>query len=239
MNVEELAIGIVTRGTNLATLPRHRIEAQLAMEGATYRDLAASLNADLLLTGGPGTVSNTGYSFATESFSAQFLSTLLPGLETVKADMEVSCTVLALRARDGVVKLDPGFVFRTGRVDMSARGVIDLRDESLAVRFDNQARKGLGISAASLVNPYVQISGTLAKPALGLDLKSSALAGGAAVATGGLTVIARPLFGRFLKRGDPCEEAVERWTQATAQPISATAIAPRINGPTMRPLRTP
>ncbi len=214
LSVEDLALGLTSQGTSLETLPRHRIDSKLTMQGTSYRELAASLNGELLLTGGPGTVSNVGYSFATESFLAQFFGALLPGLETTSTDMKVSCTLLAMRAQDGLVRLDPGFVFRTGRVDMSARGVIDLRDETLAIRFDNQARKGLGFSAASLVNPYVQIAGTLSKPTLGLDIKHSALAGGAAVATGGLTVIAKPLIGRFLLRGDPCEKALKRWKTA-------------------------
>lgn len=216
LSVEDLALGLTSQGTSLETLPRHRIDSKLTMQGSSYRDLAASLNGELLLTGGPGTVSNVGYSFATESFLAQFFGALLPGLEATKTDMDVACTLLAMRAQDGLVKLDPGFVFRTGRVDMSARGVIDLRDETLAIRFDNQARKGLGFSAASLVNPYVQIAGTLSKPSLGLDIKNSALAGGAAVATGGLTLIAKPLIGRFLLRGDPCAKALKRWKTASA-----------------------
>ena len=125
--------------------------------------------------------------------------------------MRVQCTVLAARAQDGLIALEPGFVLRSERVDLSARGSVDLARERLAIRFDNQARKGLGISAASLVNPYVQITGSLARPTIGLDVTSSAIAGGAAVATGGLTVLAKPLFGRFLDRRDPCQVAIDRW----------------------------
>lgn len=215
--VDDFPMGITSSGKSLDALPINALTAEFASRGLTYRDIAANLNGQLLLSGGPGTLEDVGFSFATESFTAQLVGTLLPTAADRSPDMNVECSVLALTASDGVVYLDPGFIFRSERVDLSARGAVDLRDESLAIRFDNQARKGFGISAASLVNPYVQITGTLQRPTLGLDVKNSAIAGGAAVATGGLTVIAKPLFGRFLKRKNPCEAARERWDALRAE----------------------
>lgn len=213
MRVEDFPLGAVSRGRALNDLPLHDVDIELSASGTNLRDLAATTNGSLLMQGGAGTLQDMSLSFATESFLKQLLSSVLPSMEQT-SDMQVECSVLALHAEDGVLSLDPGFVLRTHRVDLSARGEIDLKDESLAIRFDNQARKGLGISAASLVNPYVQITGTLAKPTLGLDVTSSALSGGAAIATGGLTVLAKPLFGRFMSRRNPCKAALDRWNSA-------------------------
>ena len=213
LNWRDFPLVVTSAGTSLEALPRHDVQATLSARGDTPHQLASSLNGEILLTGGAGTLQDMNISFATESFTAQLFNTLLPMLKTETPDMEVECTVLAADITDGVVALNPGFVFRTQRVDLSARGEIDLETEKMAIRFDNQARKGFGLSAASLVNPYVQITGTLASPSLGLDITNSALAGGAAVATGGLTVIAKPLYGRFLRRSNPCDVALKRWEE--------------------------
>ena len=221
-DVDDVPIGLLTTSQDGQGLPRFNIDAQLSAEGRTTRELAATLDGELLATGGSGTLPRLGIGLATDSFLQQIADVLLPGIRGQKDAPQAQCSVLALRADDGTVNLDPGFVIRTERVDLSARGSIDLGDESLAVRFDNQARKGLGISAASIVNPYVQITGTLAQPKIGLDVTSSAIAGSAAVATGGLTVIAKPLFGRFLDRRSPCKVALGRWEDSKASRASAS-----------------
>ncbi|MEM9760020.1 MAG: hypothetical protein AAF933_12340 [Pseudomonadota bacterium] len=211
-DIDQLPAGLLTTSQDAQGLPRFDIDAQLSAAGRTTRELAASLNGELLATGGSGTLPRLGIGLATDSFVQQIADVLLPGIRgQEKSAPRAQCSVLALWAKDGIVNLDPGFVIRTQRIDLSARGNVNLGDERLAVRFDNQARKGLGISAASIVNPYVQITGTLAQPKIGLDVTSSALAGSAAVATGGLTVIAKPLFGRFLDRRSPCTVALKRW----------------------------
>lgn len=208
-----LPLGITAKGFALETLPKHDVSVRLAGHGTTVRDVAATLSGDVFVTGTEGRVRNSAVNMATESFLAQTLTTVLPMVKTDASDVRIECAVLGIQAQQGVLALDPGFVLRTRRVDLSARGEIDLNDEALAIRFDNQARKGLGISAASLVNPYVQITGTLRRPSLGIDVASSALAGTAAVASGGLTVLAKPLYGRFLRRGSPCDTAAERWAK--------------------------
>lgn len=193
-------------------LPRFSIDSQLTASGNSTRELAASLTGPILINGSAGVLNDISLSAATESFIEQLFSTLMPMVDK-DTDLTIQCAVVAGRAQDGIVKLDPGFVLRSKKVDLSARGEIDLKTEKIRIRFNNQARKGLGISAAGLVNPYVQITGTLARPTLGLDVASGAIAGSAAAATGGLSVIASAFYGRFLKQGNPCKEALERWEE--------------------------
>ena len=49
----------------------------------------------------------------------------------------------------------------------------------------------LSVSAAELVNPYVQIVGKLAQPRLAVGETGVLITGGVAVATGGLPLLAR------------------------------------------------
>jgi len=216
-NARDLPFGLLTETGDSTGLPVYTLDATLSARGQGTRDLAASLTGELLMTGGAGTLPRLGIGLATDSFLQQIADVLLPDLAGERRSPRAECSILGVRARDGVLTLDPGFVSRTERVDLSARGAINLTTERLAIRFDNQARKGLGISAASLVNPYFQVTGTLARPRLSLDVAGSALAGGAAVASGGLTVLARPLLGRFLRRRSPCDVALKRW-EDTAEP---------------------
>ena len=216
LRLDALPIGVLAPGDSADRLPRHELQIALSARGANTRELAASVDGTVLLRGGEGQIDDSNMRFATHSFLEQLLLTLLPVGER-KGGVDVECTVLALRADQGVLYLDPGFATRTGRVDLSARGTIDLQSERLRLRFDNQARRGLGISAASLVNPYVQVSGTLARPTLGLNVAGSTLAGGAAVASGGLTVLAKPLLGRLLGRKNPCEVALARWESGAGE----------------------
>ena len=221
LRLDGIPIGVVAPGGTPEQLPQHELAIALDAGGSGTRELAASLDGTLLLRGGEGQINDSNLRFATNSFIEELLLTLLP-VGARKGDVEVECTVLALHADQGTLYLDPGFATRTNRVDLSARGKIDLANERLRLRFDNQARRGLGISAASLVNPYVQVSGTLARPTLGLNVAGSTLAGGAAVASGGLTVLAKPLLGRLLGRKNPCSVALERYEALSSnirQPI--------------------
>jgi hypothetical protein len=75
----------------------------------------------------------------------------------------------------------------------------------------------------SLVNPYVRVSGTLAKPSLGVNPEGVIVEGGAAVATGGLSILAKSFRDRFFAGKDPCVKAVieaderyEAWLEAQA-----------------------
>ena len=68
------------------------------------------------------------------------------------------------------------------------------------------ARSGIGISVADFINPFVGVGGTLNNPKLALDPTSSALEGGIAYATGGMSIVAKSLFRRWFGAKDPCLE---------------------------------
>jgi hypothetical protein len=67
-----------------------------------------------------------------------------------------------------------------------------------------------------VLNPYVKIVGTLAEPKLTIDEKGMLVSGGAAVATGGLSVLARATWDRLPRGDDPCGAAVKEGRQALA-----------------------
>ena len=112
-------------------------------------------------------------------------------------------------ATDGVISIDPGAVLQTDKMNVFLKGSIDLRTEKVNINFDTAARKGIGISAGDFVNPFIRIGGTMAEPRLRMDAKSSAIQGGAAVATAGLTIVAKGLWGRWFATKNPCEKFIQ------------------------------
>ena len=89
-----------------------------------------------------------------------------------------------------------------------SHGAADLRNKRIDLKFRTVAREGLGLSATQLLNPYVKVSGTLAKPELTLDQKGTLISGGTAVATGGLSILASSVWDRFSTLEDPCASVI-------------------------------
>ncbi len=141
-------------------------------------------------------------------FATEFLSTILPGSRDRK-ETRIVCGVLLADLRDGVVEANPGLVLQAGSVNLFATGKIDLGTEKIDLSFNSKPRKGLGISASSVVSPYFKIGGTLSSPRLSLDTTGAAVAGGAAAATGGLSIVFKGLFDRVFAAKDPCAQALE------------------------------
>ena len=93
---------------------------------------------------------------------------------------------------------------------MAATPSINFKTEDLRVVVRTTPRRALSVSMGELVNPYVQIVGTLAAPRLAVDEKGVLISGGAAIATGGLTLLARGIWDRIKGSGDPCKQATDR-----------------------------
>jgi hypothetical protein len=83
-------------------------------------------------------------------------------------------------------------------------GDIDFNTEQLNIEFNTKPRAGVGISASSIVSPFVKLKGTFASPSIALDKKGALLSGGAAVATGGLSLLVQSIAGRATAEGDQC-----------------------------------
>ena len=122
----------------------------------------------------------------------------------------LECHAGALTITDGLVELKPGVAIRAEGVDTRTMGAIDLNDESLAITFRTRPRKGLGISAAKAVTPYMMLAGNMAHPFLTVDPQGVVVTGGAAIATGGLSLIAETVWSRWRSAVEnPCETIVQ------------------------------
>ena len=182
--------------------------AQLDLQGSgeSWHELAATLNGRVRLVGNGGRIPNSRL-IGSNGFMKQLIVSLDP-MTARQPTTEVVCTAYLLKAKDGVVTTDPALVVRTADVDIISNGSADLRTEKIDLSFKIGARKGLGIGVVQVINPYIKVTGTLAKPGVTLDPTGALVNGGAAFATAGLSIVATTLWDRVVHEKDPCGAAI-------------------------------
>jgi len=199
--------------------PRFDIESRLTGVGTTVHGLLDSLDGLLIMFGSPGVVPTTSGWLAnmiTGDFMYQVLTTVNPFVKQ-QDSVRMECAVVLLNANSGRLSGDPLLVLQTERLNLFVNGKIDLSTEAMDIDINTQQRKGLGISIGEMLNPYTKITGTLAEPRLVVDPKGTLVEGGAAALTGGLTMIAKGMKGRFFANRKPCEAALEAFRKSQEQ----------------------
>ncbi len=182
----------------------------ISFSGATLREAVASLEGHALLRTSGARLSNRGLDLVLGDVVGTVFDRLNPLTETQEYT-EVKCLVGAMRAADGLLRIEPGMVMRTDALDMVSRGTVNLGTEALDITFNTRSRKGIGISAGKAITPYLKVAGNLANPWLTLDPQAVAVSGTAAIATGGLSMLAEGLYDRWVATArNPCREIFDR-----------------------------
>ena len=187
-------------------IPSTDLTIEIKSSGDSPRAMAAAANGRVLLTQGPGTVDNG----LIGKFSGDIISQLFGALNPLAEDEQYSrwdCSVFLFNITDGLSELD-GFLMQGEKLQIVGGGEIDLTDEKIAIEFNTKPREGVGITADSIVTPFVEMSGTLANPGIGLNKKGVILTGGAAILTGGITLLAKGASDRASAEADACETAL-------------------------------
>jgi len=193
-------------GQDPATLPSGDFELTLNSAGETMREMASNLDGKVRMQLGPGKLAPSAYGFLMTDFLGQLVDTLNPFSE-VQEYTELDCAVAAADIESGLATLSP-IILHTKQLTIVSEGTIDLNTEKLDITFNSKQRKGLGISATDLVNPFIKVGGTLVAPSIILDPKNTVVKGGIAVATLGISILANSLADRFLSSKDPCGDAI-------------------------------
>ena len=177
--------------------------------GATVRELAGSLDGNIIIRGGGGQVNNRGLDLFFGDAFGEIFTRIDPSVQQ-KTYTEMICHAGGLEFDSGLVRINPGVVLRTEGLDIALGGGFSLRDESLNMVFNTRSRKGLGISASKAVTPYLKLGGNFSHPRLGVNAKGVVVSGGAAVLTGGLSILAEGMWDRWVATSvNPCEALFE------------------------------
>jgi len=205
---KDLVLGIRAKTEEeLQNLPPFALRAELAASGETVRELAGSMDGYVRLVGGAGRVPSGSLSFFTQDFATELINAVNPFTKS-EPFTNVDCAVILLHFDEGVIEGQPAVVQQTDKLRIFANTRIDLKTEKLNADFKMTPRKGLGISLSGLVNPYIKLTGTLGKPSLVVDPESVIIEGGVAVATAGLSILAKSFKDRFFSEKDPCGKAL-------------------------------
>ena len=175
-----------------------KVKVDLALAGATFRELAASVTGPVSLRMGPGVWSSPRAGEVEE-----LMVSALAGKES--KDIRFECIGANLDFRHGRA---------AGRRQLGARsdvsvlltdGSVDFRDETVDLRGRVQAKKGITLGVA-VVAGRIRIDGHIAKPHVGLDPaeKPAVVARtAAAIATAGATLVGEALL-TSAEKTDPC-----------------------------------
>lgn len=214
--LNEMQVTDVVQGSKAET------KIDLRGRGRSLRQIMAGLNGEAQVVLGPGRIRNK----ALERLGADVVLQVVEALNPfAKSDefSELKCGVARLIVKDGVANSANGIALETGKVNVVGSGSVNLKTEAIDVAFKPEARQGLGLSLGDTVAGLVRVSGTLGEPQIGLDQSGAAktaLSAGAAIATGGLSLLAQSLYSRTTADDNPCQTALGKKTVGSAKPAA-------------------
>lgn len=207
-----LAFGLAETNLDLAT--KIDLDANLHSSGTTLRALAGNTDGIVYVDiRGGRTVHNRFIQAIYGNMLEEIVNTINPFRRT-DPHTDIECVIVPLTVTDGNVAGAPRVFMSTSKIRLVAQGEVNLKSEQLQANVRTTPRRMLSVSAAELVNPYVRIEGTLAAPRLAVDQAGVLMSGGAAMATGGLSLVARGLWDRLSQSGDACGQASKQALEA-------------------------
>ncbi|MFC1701588.1 AsmA-like C-terminal region-containing protein [Pseudomonadota bacterium] len=198
---------------NLSGLPEEKLDKVPAFDvdfhasgnGANIREVAGNLNGSLYMASKGGSAENVDLSLLETFLFDQLFSVIMPKSQE-NLNTQFSCIAASLQISDGQVTTNPAIAFTSQKVAVITKGALDLKTEKMNFNFNSTPTNALQINPGEMFHPYILISGSLAKPAVGIDPGKAALHGGAAIATMGISILAKGVLDRAGNAIPICEE---------------------------------
>ncbi len=191
------------------------IDIDLHSTGTNARALAGNASGVIFINTRGGRVTNNAF---IQAIYGDMLEEILSTINPFKKNdphTNFECVILPIAITDGQVTFAPRAFMSTDKMRISGRASLDLKTEKIRIGIRTTPRRRVSsISAAELMNPFVQVVGTLASPRLGVDEAGVLVTGGVAVATGGLSLVAKGMWDRLSKSRNPCKQASDQAIEA-------------------------
>lgn len=204
------------------------LSADLTGRGGSVAALMGSLDGDLTVTVGQGTINNGAVRSWTQDIALRLIDSLNPFAAKEQYTV-MQCVVVRLGVAGGVARSDRGIALETPQFHVTGSGTIDLGQETVDMAVRTGVRQGAGIATADLAN-LIRVQGRLADPQIGIDplgAARTAISTGAAIASGGLSLLAEQVIDRTSADPAPCATALGKAPPAdTAAPAATAAPAP-------------
>jgi hypothetical protein len=205
VTIDDMHVGLlVDEDDPLSSLPTLTGQLQLSGSGDSIRSIMASANGEISFRQGSGKVKEVFGSVLFKDVLLQVLRTLNP-MRRSRDYQILECGIYNVTIRDGLFAIDD-FIIQTDTMTTVARGEVNLASEELDIAFRAKPREGIGISLGTVANQLLELRGTLTDPRIRVDAGRTATTTGAAVATGGLSLLARGLWDRLSAEADVCEK---------------------------------
>lgn len=189
----------------------------LRASGNTPHELASSLDGEIALEIQRATIRNNLFEVLGSDILMQTVNLINPFTHRDETT-ELECAAAYFKAESGVLTSPDQLVIETSKIKIRGGGSINLNDETLRIDFVPTPRDGVGISLSNL-SSMVRLGGTLGNPQPVADasgiLKASATIG-AAIATGGLSLLGKGLFDRMRDSGTTCGKIFETLPEQAA-----------------------
>lgn len=195
--------------------PTVDLDFEIEGRGRSLHEIAAGSRGGGLVKIGAGRLPGGASGVVTSGVLFSLLDALNP-FRRSSPHTDVECAVLATDVVQGQATVEP-VAARTDMLTVVGKGKVDLDTEKIDFSWTLKPRRGVGISAASLTNPYIKLGGTLASPSIDAKPLDAAASTGAAVATAGLTLFVRGLYDRLTAEKKVCTRALEEAKARAAQ----------------------
>ena len=129
--------------------------------------------------------------------------------EGARPHSQLECAVLKLDIADGVATSPRGLALRTGTVNVLGGGAIKLQSGEIDLHFKTAQRKGLGINILSIADRFIRLTGTVQNPMASVNVGGFLVHGGAAWATGGVSLVYDLFARRLTASSNPCETVLD------------------------------
>ncbi|MGB1801125.1 MAG: AsmA family protein [Gammaproteobacteria bacterium] len=212
INIKQLNLGQIPAIQEKKTIVGGITDIEINVKGAgsSVAAIMAGLNGNILIKTGKGEISSSAMNAASADALMSALSMINPGAEKSDGSL-LECAVVNFKIKDGIATAEKGIGIATNQLNIIGGGSINLKTEELDLGITPKARSGIGVNLSQLAE-LVRLGGTLANPTPKTDTKAALTAGlsaGAAVATGGLSILAQGLFDK--SQGEdvkPCDIAL-------------------------------
>jgi uncharacterized protein involved in outer membrane biogenesis len=200
----------LTEGTLSAAGSATSIDTLISLQvhGRSPHEMATSASGRVIVSLEGGAVNASILDFIAADLVLRLLEILNPLAVENQDRVGLECAVVVIEIDDGLVLLQP-LALKTENVTILGHGAIDLDTEELDFEWVTKPRKGFGISASAITNPYVKLSGTLSEPVIEVKPLKAITSTGAAVATGGLSLLGKGLWDRVTAEGKVCKRCLK------------------------------
>ncbi len=175
----------------------------LSAQGNSERSLASSLTGHVFIEAGAGSArfAEFGGGLLTGDLVQGVFGKLLPAAERPP---DLNCALGYGELVDGSFAAPATIVMQTPIANVLVQAQADFRQETISAQLDSRSLKGTGLSVGNVFSNTVRLEGSLSAPEIVSNTKGLLWRYGAALATGGISLIGESVYKRLMVDRDAC-----------------------------------